>query len=197
MIGTPKSFKKLKNGTLIVETTRKMQTDILLKSKKFFNLPVEVKPHKTLNSSKGIIRDRNLKGESEKNILEYLENQGVTAAKRFTVKKGQDTINTNTILLTFDSVVPPKSLKIFYQIIPVDLYIPNPLRCFNCQKNLDTMRTNAQLTPGQSVKDVVLETMTIIQITAKNPQNVSTVAEHIYHGQMNAKHGRRKKKSCD
>ena len=134
MIGTPKSVKKLKNGTLLVETTRKMQTDILLKSKKFFNLPVEVKPHKTLNSSKGIIRDRNLKGESEKNILEYLENQGVTAVKRFTVKKGQDTINTNTLLLTFDSVVPPKSLKIFYQIIPVDLYIPNPLRCFNCQK---------------------------------------------------------------
>ena len=63
-----------------------------------------------------------------------MENQGVTAVKRFTVKKGQDTINTNTILLTFDSVVPPKSLKIFYQIIPVDLYIPNPLRCFNCQK---------------------------------------------------------------
>ena len=47
------------------------------------------------------------------------------------------------------------------------------------------MRTNAQLTPGQSVKDVVWETMTIIQITAKTPQNVSTVAEHIYHGQMN------------
>ena len=134
MIGTPKSVKKLKNGTLLVETTRKMQTDILLKSKKFFNLPVEVKPHKTLNSSKGIIRDTNLKGESEKNILEYLENQGVTAVKRFTVKKGQDTINTNTLLLTFDSFVPPKSLKIFYQIIPVDLYIPNPLRCFNCQK---------------------------------------------------------------
>ena len=41
MIGTSKSVKKLKNGTLLVET-RKMQTDILLKSKKFFNLPVEV-----------------------------------------------------------------------------------------------------------------------------------------------------------
>ena len=96
--------------------------------------PPEVNPHKSLNSSKGIIRDRNLKGESEKNILEYLENQGVTAVKRFTVKKGQETINTNTLLLTFNSVVPPKAVKIFYQIVPVDIYIPNPLRCFNCQK---------------------------------------------------------------
>ena len=66
MIGTPKSVKKLKNGMLLVETTRKMQTDILLKTKKFFNLSVEVKPHKSLNSSKGIIRDRNLKGEVRK-----------------------------------------------------------------------------------------------------------------------------------
>ena len=111
-----------------------MQTDILLKSNKFFNLPVEVSPHKSLNSSKGIIRDRNLKAESDENILEYLTPQGVTAVKRFKVKKGHDLIPTNTILLTFTSVLPPKTLKIFFQIIPVDLYVPNPLRCFNCQK---------------------------------------------------------------
>ena len=134
MIGTPKNVKKLKNGTLLIETTRKMQTDILLKSTKFFNLPVEVSPHKSLNSSKGIIRDRNLKGESDENILEYLTPQGVTAVKRFKVKKGNDLVPTNTILLTFNSVLPPKTLKIFFQIIPVDLYVPNPLRCFNCQK---------------------------------------------------------------
>ena len=52
--------------------------DNLMKMNKFFNLPVEVTEHKTLNSSKGIIRDRILKDESEENIKEYLENQGVT-----------------------------------------------------------------------------------------------------------------------
>ena len=134
IIGTPKSVKKLRNQTLLVETTRKSQTENLLKLKQFFNLPVEVTTHKTLNSSKGIIRDRNLKGESDENILEYLENQGVTAVKRFKVKKGQDLVSTNTFLLTFNTVVPPKSLKIFFQIINVELYVPNPLRCFNCQK---------------------------------------------------------------
>ena len=134
MISTPKNVKKLKNGTLLIETTRKMQTDILLKSNKFFNLPVEVSPHKSLNSSKGIIRDRNLRGESDENILEYLTPQGVTAVKRFKVKKGHDLVPKNSILLTFNSVQPPKTIKIFFQIIPVDLYVPNPLRCFNCQK---------------------------------------------------------------
>ena len=98
---------------LLVETTRKMQTDILLKTKKFFNLSVEVKPHKSLNSSKGIIRDRNLKGESEKNILEYLENQGVTAVKRFTVKKRTGNHQHQYLATYFQFSRPTKSSQNF------------------------------------------------------------------------------------
>ena len=133
-IGTPKTVKKLKNGTLLVETTRKIQTENLLKMKTFFNLPVTVSEHKTLNTSKGIIRDRTLKGESEENIAEYLKNQGVIAVKRFTIKKGHSYIETNTLLLTFNMITVPKNLRIFYRFVPVDVYIPNPLRCFNCQR---------------------------------------------------------------
>ena len=53
----------------------------------FFNIPVTVTEHNTLNSSKGIIRDRALKGLPEQEILEYIKDQGVTAVKRFTIKK--------------------------------------------------------------------------------------------------------------
>ena len=134
LIGTPKSVKNMRNQTLLVETSRKIQTEQLLNCKTFFNLPVEVSEHKTLNSSKGIIRDKALKGESEENIQDYLKDQGVTAVKRFKIRKGHDLVSTSTLLLTFNSVVPPKSLKIFYRIIPVEMYIPNPLRCFNCQR---------------------------------------------------------------
>ena len=122
----------LKNKTLLVETTRKTQTENLKKMTTFFGVPVEVTEHTTLNSSKGIIRNKILK--TEDNILEYLKPQGVTHVKRFKVKRNNDYINTNTLLLTFNTIVPPKSLKIVYEIIPVDIYIPNPLRCFNCQK---------------------------------------------------------------
>ena len=38
------------------------------------------------------------------------------------------------MLLTFNSITVPKSLKIFYRIVPVDVYVPNPLWCFNCQR---------------------------------------------------------------
>ena len=75
-----------------------------------------------------------LKHEIEENITEYLKQQGVTACKRFTIKKDGNLIETNTLLLTFNSISLPKSLKIFYRIIPVEVYIPNPLRCFNCQR---------------------------------------------------------------
>ena len=158
-IGTPKSVKKLKNQTLLVETSRKTQTENLLKMKTFFNLPVTVSEHHTLNSSKGIIRNRDLKGESEENIKEYLKDQGVIAVKRFTIKKGNSTIQTNTLLLTFNRITVPKSLRIFYRFIPVDIYIPNPLRCLTA-RNLTTMKTTAQKILGQYVKTVELEIMT-------------------------------------
>ena len=135
LIGTPKSVKKkLKNKTLLVETNRKSQTENLLKVKSFFNLKVNVSEHNSLNSSKGIIRDRMLKGEPEDSIVEYLRPQGVTGCKRFKIKKDGKTVETNTLLLTFNRVNVPKSLRIFYRVIPVDVYVPNPLRCFNCQR---------------------------------------------------------------
>ena len=96
LIGTVKSVKKLRKQTLLVETTRKSQTENFLRSKTFFNLPLEVSKHKTLNSSKGIIRDKALKGESDDDIRENLQEQGVTAAKRFKVKKkGHDFVGSN------------------------------------------------------------------------------------------------------
>ena len=49
-------------------------------------------------------------------------------------KKDGKSVETNTLLLTFIRINVPKSLKIFYRVIPVDVYIPNPLRCFNCQR---------------------------------------------------------------
>ena len=123
-----------KNQTLLVETSRKSQGENLLKIKQFFNIPVTVSEHTTLNSSKGIIKDRALKGESEADILAYLKPQGVTAVKRFRIRKGEQLIETNTILLTFNMVTVPKSSRIFYRMVTVKIYVPNPLRCYNCQK---------------------------------------------------------------
>ena len=121
LIGTPKSVKKLKNKTLLVETSRKTQTENLLKITFFFNIKVSVTEHNSLNSSKGIIRDRILKGETEDNIVDYLRPQGVTGCKRFEIKIDGKSVETNTLPLTFNRISVPKSLKIFYRVVPVDV----------------------------------------------------------------------------
>jgi len=42
--------------------------------------------------------------------------------------------NTYTFIVTFRTSSIPKHIKIGYLHVPVELYIPNPLRCFSCQK---------------------------------------------------------------
>ena len=100
-IGTAKSVKKLKNGTLLVETTRKTQTENLKKMDLFFGVPVAVTEHKSLNTSKGIIRNPILKSETEENILEYLKPQGVTHVKRFTIRRNHEIVRVETVAFSF------------------------------------------------------------------------------------------------
>ncbi|KFM60176.1 hypothetical protein X975_06535, partial [Stegodyphus mimosarum] len=47
--------------------------------------------------------------------------------------KDDQLINTKHIILTFRSSDLPKSIKAGYIHCPVRPYIPNPLRCFQCQ----------------------------------------------------------------
>ena len=132
--GQVKGVKKLRNETLLVEVFRKKQADNLLKTTEFFSQKVRVYAHTTLNSSRGIIRDPMLKGCSDQEVLEGLKEKGVTGVRRITITKNGKKVDTNTFVLTFNTPMVPKDLKIFYRVIKVDIYIPNPLRCYNCQK---------------------------------------------------------------
>ena len=43
-------------------------------------------------------------------------------------------IPTNTLFLTFGSPELPKEITVGYLKEKVDLFVPNPMRCFNCNK---------------------------------------------------------------
>ena len=58
--GTLKSTKRLTDGSFLVEFSRKIQAENLLKTVNFVDRPVHVSVHKTLNSSRGVIRCREL-----------------------------------------------------------------------------------------------------------------------------------------
>ena len=171
LIGTPKNVKKLKNGTLLVETNRKSQTDNLLKLTKFFNINFTVTEHKTLNSCKGIIRDRMLKHETEENITEYLNTQGVTACKRFKIKKDGNLIETNTLLLTFNTTTLPKSLKKVTELYR--LKSTSQILCgVSTVRGLDIMKTAVLNYLDQYVKNVVGVTLITIQMLVKMKPSV-------------------------
>ncbi|GBL94606.1 hypothetical protein AVEN_235680-1 [Araneus ventricosus] len=64
---------------------------------------ITVKPHATLNSSKGVISCGELLNESEEKITEELKSQGVIHVRRITIRKDGQLLNTKHLILTFDS----------------------------------------------------------------------------------------------
>ena len=134
LAGELADIKKMRSGDLLVECTRRAQSDNLRKSTQLANLPIQVLSHHSKNTCKGVIRSPDLSSVSEDEMLEELQSQAVLAIKRITIRRGDRTIPTNTFILTFDCPTPPKSIKAGYLNIEVRLYIPNPLRCFRCQK---------------------------------------------------------------
>ena len=59
--------------------------------------------------------------------------QGVTDVRRITVRRECVIKLTNTYALTFNSPYLPTVVKMGFMQVKVDVYIPNPLRCYNCQ----------------------------------------------------------------
>ena len=188
LIGTPKSVKKLKNKTLLVETNRKSQTENLLKVTSFFNLKVSVSQHNSLNSSKGIICDRMLKGESEDSIVEYLRPQGVTGCKRFKIKKEGQSVETKTLLLTFDRVNVPKSLKYF--IVSFRLTCMYRILCaVLTARSSDITKPTVLWTPNLYAKTVERMAMPIIPVSVKILPNVSNAVRTTLQNQIFVKYG--------
>ena len=129
--GRLRSIKRLRNGTFLVECDTKKQSDLLLKSHKLVDRPMKVSIHPTLNSSRGVIRCRELAGMSETDIRDELSEQGVTLVKRIRRKEENQEKDTNTLFLTFCSANLPKDIRIGYLRVKVDPFIPNPLRALN------------------------------------------------------------------
>ena len=89
--GEPDNIKKLyRSNQLLVEISKKSHAENLLRTTLFHNLKVRVLPHTSLNSSKGVILCPDLRNSSEEEILEGTRSQGVTAVKRFKIKKKKE-----------------------------------------------------------------------------------------------------------
>ena len=134
-----------------------------------------------------------LKGEKEDEIVEYLKEQGVTACKRFKIKNDHRTVETNSLLLTFNTVNVPKSLRIFYRMVPVDIYVPNPLRCFNCQR-LGHHENNCPVDLGSVCANCGAGGHDHHTSACKKRRNALTAAKITFHDRVTAQFWRKKRK---
>ncbi|XP_055943928.1 uncharacterized protein LOC129975066 [Argiope bruennichi] len=133
-IGDVKSTKKLPSGDLLIETSSKAQIAAIQKLTKLGDFPVEVTPHRTLNFSRGVISDIDLFDCSETELVQELRSQKVCAAHRIKIKRNGTLIPTKHVILTFSSPELPKFIRAGYVQSKVKPYVPNPLRCFKCQR---------------------------------------------------------------
>ncbi|GFV21134.1 RNA-directed DNA polymerase from mobile element jockey [Trichonephila clavipes] len=106
--GEPKTVKRLRSWDILVETHTALQTKSFLLANTFLDSPVTICPHKSLNTSRGVI--------SESDLNQIYLNQ--IYLKDFLIR------------------VPklPPAIKAGYLNCKIRPYIPNPLRCFKCQR---------------------------------------------------------------
>ena len=133
LTGEPKSIKTLRSGDILIQCAKESHEKTLLQMKTFCNLKCSVKPHSSLNTSKGIVRCPALSKVTTEHIIEFMGEQGVTVVRRITVRRDGILKPTNTFVLTFNTPILPTVVKIGFIQVKVDVYIPNPLRCYNCQ----------------------------------------------------------------
>jgi len=134
VIANPKSVKMLRNGCILIEVNKPSHANNIVKLKDIAGVPVRVSAHRTLNSSKGVIRCPDIKGCSDDEILEGLTSQHVTSIYRVMVNRDGERRPSGTFFLTFDTPSLPKKVKIGFLQVRVDPYVPNPIRCFKCQR---------------------------------------------------------------
>ena len=135
LTGEPKSIKTLRSGDLLIQCAKESHEKTLLQMKTFcnLNLTCSVTPHSSLNTSKGIVRCPAMSKVTPEHIIEFMGEQGVTDIRRITVRRDGILKPTNKFVLTFNTPILPTVVKIGFIQVKVDVYIPNPLRCYNSQ----------------------------------------------------------------
>ncbi|GFS80381.1 uncharacterized protein TNCV_3448121 [Trichonephila clavipes] len=89
---------------------------------------------KSIKRLRGAISEPDLLSTSGSEILEGFSDQGVIQVRRITIKKDSNIIPTKHLILIFNSPKLTTTVKAGYLNCKIRAYIPNPLRCFKCQR---------------------------------------------------------------
>ncbi|XP_055914587.1 uncharacterized protein LOC129947870 [Eupeodes corollae] len=133
-------ISQLRDGSNLILTRDQNIADKFINSKVLDSVcPVNIKLHSNLNLSKGIAYAPCLINVSESEIISELKSQYVTDVYKFnktmTNDKGkEETKPTGLMIFSFDLFKIPESIEIGWYKTKLSEYIPNPMRCRQCQR---------------------------------------------------------------
>lgn len=125
---------EMRNGDLLIKVADGKTADKFLKATHIDTIPVLFSLHKTLNSVQGRVFSRKIIAIPENELLESLKDQNVIDIRKITKNVGTERIATGAAIVTFNLFHRPNFLKLGWERVKVEEYIPNPMRCVNCQK---------------------------------------------------------------
>ena len=168
----PKDLYQAKAGHYVVKVETDAASKTLLKTTVMADHPVKITPHRTANSSRGVITSKFLDGASDADLLNDLKNQGVIKAMRIMRNRREET---RTIILTFDTPNPKEQVLIMNQVLDVKVYVALPIRCYKCQK---FGHTKARCTKKESICGKCSQTHNENECTATTPKCANCNGEH-------------------
>lgn len=148
-VGEVEKIVRRENGSILITAKTAQQAEELKKITKIGNMTVKIEEYGAWNQCKALVRDEYMIYWDKKELLEKLASQGVVEIEN--IKKKRTPIQNRTanvqgsenqeemeatplFLLTFNTPERPSHIKVGYLNLPTREFIPNPLRCFKCQK---------------------------------------------------------------
>ena len=119
---------------LTIQVSQCKETINLLQCTSLCDIDVIVEPHSKLNISKGVIKCPHLNYCTVEEVVEEIPN--VIEAYRMSIKRNDQTLLTNTWVLTFNTPRCPNMIDTcsWVKNVKVTPYIPKPMRCHKCQR---------------------------------------------------------------
>ena len=137
LIGEPEDARRMADGSILVKTGNRNQSQSLLSLAHVHDAAVKVQPHRTLNTCKGTIVSRESLSCTDIELREWFEERHVVDVKRIPLKQQP----LELLILTFRGNFLPHKVSVGFEKCRVRTYIPNPRRCFKCQKYGHVTRT--------------------------------------------------------
>lgn len=139
--GEPENLRSIDGGKkLLIRVRNKKQSSALQSAVLLGDIPIKVTHSEEKGLKQGVVHVPLLKDENDDELLAELQPLGVVKVRNFSRVVNGHTVRGPLFGLYFQKDEIPATVKIGWQIVEVRPFIPDPLRCFRCNRLGHTAR---------------------------------------------------------